>query len=97
MIVIRVVVQVQPEKRQDFLAFMSTSIPLSRSFIGCAKFDLYQDIHLEHSFMLYEEWQSLKDFDAYRQSDHFKESGTVLFPLMNGQPDTAYFEAKPLE
>lgn len=97
MIVIRVSIQVQPEKRHDFMQFMIHSIALSRGYEGCLKFSLYDDVSDENTFFLYEEWQSLTDFNRYRESEHFKESGAVLFPMMTGAPETAYYEAQPIQ
>jgi quinol monooxygenase YgiN len=97
MIVIRVIAQVQAEKRQDFVQFMTNFIGVSSKYEGCIKFNFYDDVNNENTFLLYEEWESLTHFNAYRESEHFKESGTVLFPMMNGTPDSVYYEAQPIK
>ncbi len=94
MIVIRVLLEVQPEKQQDLVQFMHNSVTVSNRFEGCAKYNLYQDIGAENTFLLYEEWETQEQFDAYKASDHFKESGRVLFPLLVGTPDSLYFDAQ---
>jgi len=97
MMVIRVKVQVKPENKASFIDVMTESIGISSQFDGCLNFDLYQDINNENALMLYEEWETADDFDAYKKSDHFQESGKLLFPLMDGKPDSAYFDAAVVE
>ncbi len=94
MIVIRVKIAVKPEAKGDFIAAMHESIPISSAFDGCIQFSLYEDTTDENALLLYEEWETQAHFDAYRNSAHFKDSGAVLFPLMDGSPDSAYFDAK---
>ena len=94
MVVIRVRMQIHPQHRRDFLQFMDNSITVSTSFDGCLNYHLYQDVHAENIFVLYEEWETRSHFDAYLKSDHMAESRSVLFPMMLGEPDSAYFDAK---
>jgi len=97
MIVIRVLLQVQPANRQAFLDFMHESITISNEFEGCEKYHVYQDVQDENTFLLYEEWTTQAQFDIYRESDHFKHSGDVLFPMMAGKPDSVYFDAQVIQ
>ena len=55
---------------------------------------MYIDPTDANSVLVYEEWRSRADFDAYRNSEFFAESGAVLFPLMEGAPDSAYYESE---
>src|SRR6059058_1964046 len=89
MIVIRVKVRVKPQEKAKFLSAMTASIPESKQFAGCARFELCQDVQDDHQFLLYEEWETLADFDAYRNSEYFKTSTAPMFGLMDGEPDTA--------
>ena len=94
MIVIRVKVQVKPETKTDFVSAMKASIAISSEFEGCQHFGVYEDISDENTLILYEEWNNQTNFDAYKASAHFEESGKVLFALMDGKPDSAYFNAE---
>jgi len=94
MIVIRVKVQVKPETKTEFIDAMKASIRVSSEFDGCLHFGLYEDVTDEHTMILYEEWDAQEHFDAYKTSQHFAESGKVLFALMDGKPDSAYFNAE---
>ena len=46
------------------------------------------------SFLLYEEWADRKAADAYLTSEYFQAAAAVLFPLIDGQPDSAYYESE---
>ena len=97
MIVLRVKVQVKPENKTKFVDVMKESIDISSKMKGCVQFGLYEDVVDENAFMLYEEWATRADADAYRNSEHFAESGKVLFPLMAGDPDSAYYQAEKFD
>ena len=97
MLVIRVKMRVTPQNKAAFVTAMTESIPISSAFDGCIQFSLYEDMTDENALLLYEEWESQAQFDAYRESEHFAESGKVLFPLMDGKPDSAYFTAERLQ
>ena len=97
MIVIRVVVKVKPEEQVNFVNHMKQEMVEVKQFSGCEKFRLYTDVTNENTFLLYEEWQSQTNFDAYKNSDYFKQNGEKLFPMMAEPPDSAYFEAEILK
>jgi quinol monooxygenase YgiN len=96
MIVIRVLLNIKPEEKPEFLSHVQESIAISRQFEGCSAFSVYEDIQQENAFLLYEEWDSQQNFDAYKASEHFQETGRVLFPMMSGDPSSAYFNAEAL-
>src|SRR5687767_9047498 len=94
MIVIRVKVRVKPEAKASFLTILKPNIEDSLRFPGCTRFEVLEDVLDDHQFMLYEEWNSLSDFDGYRNSDYFKESAGPMFAMIEGEPDAAYFSAE---
>jgi quinol monooxygenase YgiN len=94
MIVIRVKVQIKPESRADFLSTVKSDISESLKFPGCKRFEVLEDVLDDHQFMLYEEWESLASFDGYRNSDYFKASTPPMFAMIDGVPDSAYFNAE---
>lgn len=93
MIVIRVVMNVQPEYKGRFLELLSQEAKEVRQLEGCVRFNIFEDVSRENTLLLYEEWQTLESFDAYRTSAAFKETGQQLFPLIDGKPDSAYYSA----
>lgn len=93
MIVVRVLLNVKPESRDQLLAVMHDDAVETRKFAGCLRFQLYTHPLNTAELMLYEEWESAAAFEAYRQSDYLKERGGQIFPLLDGKPDAAYYDA----
>lgn len=96
MIVVRVCINAQTEHINTLRTILAGDILETSKFDGCTRFDVYQDIQDESGFILYEEWDNQQSFDAYRESDYFKEIGGKLFPLLEGTPDSAYYEAEKI-
>lgn len=92
MIVVRILLQIKPENRQQFISLMTEDTAISRGYAGCQKFELFQDMTNEHRFILYQEWDAQANFDVYRNSDYLKDRGGSIFPLLAGQPDAAYYQ-----
>ena len=97
MIVIRVNTHVKPEKRAEFVAAVREETPESRAFMGCVSYVWSENIQQPNEFALYEEWESLDNLNAYKNSPHFEAMGKVLFPLLTEHPESSYYEAAPLE
>jgi quinol monooxygenase YgiN len=94
MIVVRVAVQVKPEERVKFLEQVQRETVEIQRFEGLLKFKVYEDPGVDNSFLLYEEWQNLEHFNAYRYSDFFKQNGQLFTPMMLTKPDSAYYSAE---
>lgn len=95
MFTIRVAVQVRPEGRDAFVAQLKKEeqeVPVT--FAGCQRFAVYRDPADPGSFLLYEEWTDKKAADAYLTSPYFAAGAAVLFPLIDGQPDSAYYQSE---
>lgn len=96
MIIVRVLVKIQPQHKNEFVQLMNDDLEDTMKFEGCKHFALYEDTQNENGFILYEEWESQANFDAYRTSEYFKARGGQLFPLMDGTPDSQYYQADPI-
>jgi quinol monooxygenase YgiN len=95
MFTVRVAVQVRPEGRDAFVAQLKKAEQeVPGRFAGCERFAVYCDPSDPDSFLLYEEWADREAADAYLTSEYFQAGGAVLFPLMDGQPDSAYYESE---
>ncbi|MFK7802042.1 MAG: putative quinol monooxygenase [Anaerolineae bacterium] len=93
--IIRVLLTVKPEEKEAFITHLNQeAAAVKQNFSGCEKFGLFIDATDENGFLLYEEWESQQHFNAYRESDLFKQNGAKLFPMMAGKPDSAYFSAE---
>ncbi len=95
MMVIRVVVDVKADSVDAFIAHLNTEAPKVRELEGCLRYQLFRDPGEPTRFLLYEEWASEADFEAYRSSELLSESFAVLGPMMAGPPDSQYFAASP--
>lgn len=93
MIVIRVAVEVKPEEVGAFVNHLQQEMAGVKQFAGCERFHLYTDVQDTNKFLLYEEWATAENFQAYRTSDFFEENSKKLHGMMAGEPDSAYFEA----
>ncbi|MEO1060196.1 MAG: putative quinol monooxygenase [Actinomycetota bacterium] len=95
MLTVRVVADLRPEGAETALAQLrreSTEVP--ERFPGCRRFDVFVDPAEPNRFLLYEEWDDQDAFSAYRESNYFAEAGAILFPLIDGAPDSAYYRSE---
>jgi quinol monooxygenase YgiN len=93
--VIRVLVRVQPDMVDDFTAHIDReAFEVPARFAGCERYALFNDPADPVQFLLYEEWRDGEAFAAYRGSDHFAAAGAKLRPMLDGPPDSAYFQAE---
>lgn len=93
MMVIRVLVDVQPDQTEAFVAHLAEEAPQVRALDGCERFELFVDPSAPNRFLLYEEWASAEAFEAYQGSALLRESFAVLGPMMAGPPQSAYYAA----
>lgn len=95
MFTIRVAACVHPDGHDQFVAHLQREQQeVPARFDGCQRFAVYCRPDDANSILIYEEWRSRDDFDVYRTSEYFTASGAVLFPLMDGAPDSAYYESE---
>ncbi|MCC7448579.1 MAG: antibiotic biosynthesis monooxygenase [Anaerolineae bacterium] len=96
MIVIRVQAKVAPDKREEFLEQVQRDVRISRQFKGCVAFDWSQDLLEPDTFALYEEWESSEAFNNFKNSEHFKQTGGAIMPLLTQEPKSGYYQANIL-
>lgn len=95
MFIIRVIMTVKPDEAPAFVEYLQKeAADVKAQFAGCEQFGLFADVSAENRYLLYEEWETQAAFNAYRNSDFFKQNSAVLFPMMAGAPDSAYFSAE---
>jgi quinol monooxygenase YgiN len=95
MLVVRVAVRCRSGHRDTFLMQLrreEQQVPTT--FEGCERFTFGTHPDDPDRVLLYEEWRDREAFEAYRESEFFEEAGAKLFPLMDGPPDSSYFEAE---
>jgi quinol monooxygenase YgiN len=96
MIVIHVQAKVKADKRQEFLNEVHKDLETSRAFAGCVQFGWAEDVARPNAFTLYEEWDSAEAFKTYRESDHFKQVGSIILPMFAEEPASTYYTANTL-
>jgi quinol monooxygenase YgiN len=95
MFTVRVAFQVGPDDREKLVAQLQVERQeVPERFDGCERFDVCCDTEDPRRILLYEEWLSRESFEAYRRSEYFAAGGAVLFPLIDGEPASAYYESE---
>ncbi len=95
MFCVRVVVRVKPAGRERFLSQLKTEErEVPERFDGCERFAVFSDPADPDNLLLYEEWSTRAAAERYLNSDYFQEARKVLFPLIDGAPDSAYYQAE---
>ena len=86
--------RVMPQECERVLAYLKNEErEVPERFSGCERFAVFSDPTDPDSLLLYEEWTNKEVADAYLKSDELQESRAALFPLIDGSPDSAYYEA----
>ena len=94
MIVIRIKLKVDPSNKETLVSYLKAEVESNKILAGCLAYTLYQDISEPDELLLYEEWESMDVFNDYKNSEAFGEIMAKVFPLLQGKPDSAHFDAK---
>ena len=79
MILVIVHMKVSPEKRKELSQAITSLLGTIRAEKGCGRCDFFHGMENENILCLLQEWDTLKNFETYRQSECFK----VLRGAMN--------------
>ena len=86
MIVVRIIMNVLPEKQKEVMQTLLSMIEMAGKEKGCLSYDVFHDIDGKTVFNLIEEWKTREDLDRHIRSERF----SVLL-------GTKSLLAKPLE
>ena len=86
MILVRIIMNVLPEKQKELMQTLLSMIEPVRDEKGCLSYDVFYGIDGQTVFNLIEEWENREDLDRHIRSDRF----SVLL-------GTKSLLAKPLE
>lgn len=64
-------ISVPPENRKEFLQTLHPLIDRIRHEKGCIRYEVYQDVENENTFILVEEWDTQADLDEHLRSEKF--------------------------
>lgn len=93
MFIVRIDLDVRPEHRDALRAVAAEDGPTARGLPGCVDYTFCEDVLRPERVLLYEEWRSRAEFEAYRASLVFTQMGARLRPLLNAPPKSAYYES----
>ncbi len=96
MLVVRVIMQAKANKHQALIDVMAKDTEMSQKYDGCEQFTLLQDTADPSKFILYEEWDTAEHFNTYQQSDYLEGQRQLIFPLLAGEPDSAYYQSEKI-
>ncbi|MCA9607335.1 MAG: antibiotic biosynthesis monooxygenase [Myxococcales bacterium] len=97
MIVIRVLLEVKLDQLDAFRAHAADEGRRARALAGCEQYAFFEETGQPGRFLLYEEWASPEAFSAYKSSPELEANGKVIFPMLAVKPNSAYWDAAPLE
>ena len=86
MIIVRITMNVLPEKQKEFMQTLLSMTETARKEKGCLSYDVFCNIEGKTFFNLIEEWENREDLDRHLRSERF----SVLL-------GTKSLLAKPLE
>jgi quinol monooxygenase YgiN len=79
----------RPEKLEVFIRLFSEVAPTIRSFPGCRRLELWQDVQCPHILTTYSVWEDEEHLDRYRQSDFFRETWNAAKDFFSGPASAA--------
>jgi quinol monooxygenase YgiN len=93
MFIARVTLRIRPSERGAFRAYVAEETRQARALPGCVEYAFCEDVTDPARVLLYEEWASREQFEAYRASPLFEAAGAQLGPMLEGPPRSAYYES----
>jgi len=71
MIVVRIIMNVLPEKQKEVMQTLLSMIETAGKEKGCLSYDVFRDIDGKTVFNLIEEWKTREDMDSHIRSERF--------------------------
>ncbi|MEJ2725035.1 MAG: antibiotic biosynthesis monooxygenase [Deltaproteobacteria bacterium] len=71
MIIVRITMNVLPEKQKEFTQTLLSMFELAGKEKGCLSYDVFCDMEDNHVFSLIEEWETREDLDRHIRSERF--------------------------
>ena len=94
MFVIRIQLTLQAATRDAFRQWVVDAGLAARALTGCVEYTFGEDVADPLRVILYEEWTTQADFEAYKQSAVFAATSERLRPMLAQPPKSAYFRAE---
>ena len=71
MIIVRITMNVLPEKHKEVMQTLLSIVEPAVKTKGCLSYEVFRDIEDKHVFNMIEEWESREDLDRHIQSEIF--------------------------
>jgi quinol monooxygenase YgiN len=71
MIIVRITMNVRPEKRKEVMQTLLSMIEPTRQEKGCLGYHVFQNTEDENSVSIIGEWETREDLDRHVRSDRF--------------------------
>ena len=71
MIIVRITMNVRPEKRKEVMQTLLSMIEPTRQERGCLGYHVFQNIEDKNSVSIIGEWETREDLDRHMRSDRF--------------------------
>lgn len=78
--------EVDPAKREDFLAFAQAMVGRERSAKGNISFDIYEDVTSTNRFLMLEQWESPEILELHQDGEEFERNEATLMSFFLGEP-----------
>jgi len=79
-------------KEQELEQLLRTLVEPTRKEAGCIRYDLMRGIPGESGdFVFVEEWESVETLDAHSQSQHLRDIGPKIGPLLGAPANIARY------
>ncbi len=92
--VVRVIFQVKPSCLEQLEEHIRSEVPKVEALPGSRVYMFCQASTDRSRWLLYEEWEDVAAFERYKQSELFAQATQALFPMMEGRPSSAYYQAE---
>jgi (4S)-4-hydroxy-5-phosphonooxypentane-2,3-dione isomerase len=91
--VVRIDMKLNPSQQEAFHQFVDKGGLEPRRLSGCSNYVFCQAVEDPTRVLLYEEWDTRAQFEAYKNSALFKMANESLRPLLAQPPSSAYYES----
>jgi quinol monooxygenase YgiN len=71
MIIVRITMNIRPEKRKEVMQTLLSMIKPTHQEKGCLGYHVFQNIEDENSVSIIGEWETREDLDRHMRSDRF--------------------------
>jgi quinol monooxygenase YgiN len=72
MILLKIVIEIKPQKKTEFLQTMNSLILTAPPEEGCSKRTVYQRLNDENAYCCVQTWNSKEKLERYMSTDRFK-------------------------